>query len=172
MDVIEALHDKGKKAVEKRDLIVEGILDKTLFVEEIADLPGMTEKDVGIILEAMEEVSRTEPSLSSIAWLSLAEKYIEADNNTLKREASQVIGNIASQYAERLDSIIPKLLANSNNDGTVIRWGSGYALGRIILIPKVREKRPLRKADVDCRSRTGKWHQESVFVGFEKGNEN
>ncbi|MDR2671524.1 MAG: HEAT repeat domain-containing protein, partial [Oscillospiraceae bacterium] len=67
---------------------------------------------------------------------SFAEEYIEADNNTLKREASRVIGNIAALYADKLDGIVSKLLTNSGNEGTVVRWGSAYALGRIILIPQ------------------------------------
>jgi hypothetical protein len=136
MSIINVLHDKGKKAVEKRALLVEGIRKNTLSIEDVTVLADMTEKDIGIVLEAMEEVSRIEPTFSSTVWLSFAEKYIEADNNTLKREASRVIGNIASLYADGLDGIVPKLLANSGDDGTVVRWGSGYALGRIILIPQ------------------------------------
>jgi hypothetical protein len=84
----------------------------------------------------MEEVSRSESALSDTAWLAFAEKYVGSDNNTLKREASRVIGNIAPLFAEQLDSVVSKLLANSSNEGTVVRWGSGYALGRIILIPQ------------------------------------
>jgi hypothetical protein len=136
MSIISVLHDKDKKAVEKRVLLVEGIRKNTLSIEDVTALADMTEKDTGIVLEAMEEVSRTEPTFSSTVWLSFAEKYIEADNNTLKREASRAIGNIASLYPDELDGIVSKLLANSSNDGTVVRWGSAYALGRIILIPR------------------------------------
>jgi len=116
--------------------MIVGILNKTLTIEEVFTLPELTDKDTAIILKAMEEVSRTEPLLSNTGWLAFAEKYVESDNNTLKREASRIIGNIASLYADSLDGVITKLLANSGNGGTVVRWGSGYALGRIIAIPQ------------------------------------
>ena len=35
-----------------------------------------------------------------------------------------------------MKNIIPILLQNSENKGTVVRWSSGYSLGRIIQIPK------------------------------------
>ncbi|MDR1265778.1 MAG: hypothetical protein LBK42_09530 [Propionibacteriaceae bacterium] len=136
MNVLEILHDKGKKAVEKRAALVAAIKGKELSIDDLSTLSGLIDKDLGIILEAMEEVSRSEPALSDAAWLALAEKYIDSDNNTLKREASRVIGNIAHLFAEQLDSVVSKLLANSRDEGTVVRWGSGYALGRIILIPQ------------------------------------
>ncbi|MDR2670351.1 MAG: hypothetical protein LBC26_01340, partial [Oscillospiraceae bacterium] len=96
MNVTEVLHDKGKKATEKRIALVEAIKGGALSSDELSAMTGITEKDTAIILEAMEEVSRAEPGLSNAAWLSFAEEYIEADNNTLKREASRVIGNIAA----------------------------------------------------------------------------
>jgi len=136
MDIIGVLHDKGTKATQKRAILVEGILNKALSIEDVSTLPDLTDKDTAIILEAMEEVSRTEPSLSTSSWLAFAEKFVESENNTLKREASRIIGNITFLYADSLDSILSKLLANSGNDGTVVRWGSGYALGRIITIPQ------------------------------------
>ncbi|MDR1263113.1 MAG: hypothetical protein LBK46_06450 [Oscillospiraceae bacterium] len=136
MNVLEILHDKVKKAVEKRTALAEAIKCNELSIDGLSTLSGLTDKDLVIILEAMEEVSRSEPALSDMAWLAFAEKYVISDNNTLKREASRVIGNIAPLFAEQLGGLVSKLLANSGNEGTVVRWGSGYALGRIILIPQ------------------------------------
>jgi hypothetical protein len=135
MDVIDVLHDKKMKTVQKRAVLAEALRNKALLIDDAAALLGLTDKDLAIILEAMEEVTRIEPSLSDSDWLTFAEQYIESNNNTLKREASRVIGNIAHLYADKLDSVIDKLLANCDDSSTVVRWGSAYALGRIILIP-------------------------------------
>ncbi|MDR2699925.1 MAG: hypothetical protein LBC12_03835 [Nitrososphaerota archaeon] len=35
-----------------------------------------------------------------------------------------------------LEAAIQNLMSNTKNDSTVIRWGSAYALSRIIQIPK------------------------------------
>jgi len=134
MVIINILHDEITKTAQKRTTISECIRSGNFTVEDLF-VTELTEKDAAIILEAMEEVSRNEPFLSNVAWLEFAEKYIESAN-TLKREASRVVGNIAPLYADRLDGVISKLIVNSTNDGTVVRWGSGYALGRIITIPE------------------------------------
>jgi hypothetical protein len=39
-------------------------------------------------------------------------------------------------FPNDLETAIQKLLLNTGSGGTVIRWSSAYALGRIISIPK------------------------------------
>lgn len=41
---------------------------------------------------------------------------------------------MAAQYPQSLDDVIPALLENTHDEGTVVRWGSAYALSRIILL--------------------------------------
>ena len=73
--------------------------------------------------------------MSTIEWLQFAEKYIDFQSNNLKREASRVAGNIAHLYVNDLTISIKKLLQNTNDGGTVVRWGSAYALAKIIVLP-------------------------------------
>ncbi len=58
MNVIEVLHDKSKKLVEKRAALVDAIKDGAFSVADISALPELTEKDISVILEAMEETER------------------------------------------------------------------------------------------------------------------
>jgi hypothetical protein len=133
MNIIELLSDKNLKSIEKRKLVVTGLLNEELT---IATLPQLNDQQTGILLEAMEEISRKEAAIIDESWLKFAENYVVSGNNTLKREAARVTGNIAHQFPEKLECVIPKLLQNSENESTVIRWSSGYSLGRIIQIPK------------------------------------
>jgi hypothetical protein len=68
------------------------------------------------------------------AQAEIAETYISSSSNSLKREASRVVGNIAHLFPDNLDDAIKMLMDNTNSDVTVVRWGSAYALGRVILI--------------------------------------
>lgn len=135
MNIAELLSDKSIKALEKREQIVEAIRSGIITIHEISEL-DLGDKKIGVILEAMEAVSRTSPELSDASWLTYAEPYISSSSNSLKREASRVVGNIAHLFPDSLDRAINRLLENTNNDGTVVRWGSAYALGRIVLIPQ------------------------------------
>jgi hypothetical protein len=58
-----------------------------------------------------------------------------SDSNNLKRGSSRIVGNIAHLFPNDLDETIQKLMVNTRNSSTVVRWGSAYALGRIIQIP-------------------------------------
>ena len=133
MNIIDLLSDKNLKSVEKRKLIVSLLLSGKLA---IAKLPKLNDKQTGIVLEAMEEISQKDSEVIDENWLKFAENYVNSEDNTLKRESARVIGNIAHKFPEKLKNIIQKLLQNSENKGTVVRWSSGYSLGRIIQIPK------------------------------------
>ena len=68
--------------------------------------------------------------------LFLLTKYILSSDNSCKREASRIVGNLADKFPTKLDDAIIALLQNTDNEGTVIRWASAYALSRIIVIPQ------------------------------------
>ena len=50
----------------------------------------------------------------------------------VKWESARVIGNIAHHYPTKLNKAITNLLINSQDNGTVVRWASAYALGEIL----------------------------------------
>ena len=135
MNVNQLLMDKSIKAIQKREQLSSAIENKIITVGEIK-ATVTDDKGVGIILEAMEEVSRKNPEASDVEWLNYACAHILSDTNTVKREASRVVGNIACLFPDSLTETIHNLLKNTKDEGTVVRWGSAYALGRIILIPQ------------------------------------
>ena len=96
----------------------------------------MNDKELAKHLGALEGETRKNPSAATKADFALAVANISSDNNSVKREASRVVGNLAETFANDLDEAIAKLLANTSDDGTVVRWSAAYALGRIIMLPK------------------------------------
>jgi hypothetical protein len=133
-DVTKLLNDKSIKQTDKREQLADAIRTGEITVKEIK-AQDFDEKKAGIILEAMESISRADADIADSEWLNYAESYILSTSNPLKREASRVIGNIAHKVPGSLDGVISKLMANTKDDGTVVRWGSAYALARIIQIP-------------------------------------
>ena len=135
IDIAQLLADKSVKAMQKRELIVEAVESGNVTVGELKAC-AVDDKGLGIILEAMEAVSRKNPEIASVDWLNFAGEQILSAANTVKREASRVVGNIAHVFPDDVVSAVEKLMENAGNGATVVRWASAYALGRIVCIPR------------------------------------
>ena len=136
MNLVSVLEDVRLKKDEKRKEIINSLNNKEFTIKEINIFKNiLDERDLIIVLEAMEVVTRKNPHIADLKWLEFVEEYIIADSNNLKRESSRIVGNIAHLFPNNLKNVIEKLLVNSLDKGTVIRWSSAYALSRIIIIP-------------------------------------
>lgn len=135
MNFIEILIDKSSKGTAKRAEIIKMLLDNSLSLNEIKrESDSLNEKQMVIILEAIEEITNKKIKQLDPSYIAFAEKYILSDSNSCKREASRIIGNLAEQYPDKLGTAIDPLILNTNNESTVVRWGSAYALSRIIVL--------------------------------------
>ncbi len=137
MDLLMMLSDKSIKAIGKRERIIKALEEKSITFKEIGDVLKETdEKGAAIIFEAIEAVTNSDAQIAEIEWLKLAVDNILSASNSIKREASRIVGNISHMFPDDLGKAIEKLLINSKDTGTVVRWSSAYALSKIILIPQ------------------------------------
>lgn len=136
MTITEILKDKSLKRLEKRNSLIAAIIHREVDFSTISETcESLTEKNISLLLEAVEEVSRSKDFSLEPEYLDWAETYLLSSDHSCKREASRIVGNLASQFPDKIENAITALLQNARNDGTVIRWASAYALSRIILIP-------------------------------------
>ncbi len=137
MTIKQIIDDKAIKRLEKRNALIEGILNGNFdFSAVTAACSLLPEKKISLLLEAIEEVSRSKEFALEEDYLKLSESYILSSDPSCKREASRIVGNLAAAFPENLDHAITALMQNANHDGTVIRWASAYALSRIVIIPQ------------------------------------
>jgi hypothetical protein len=137
MDIAELLANKDVTAVEKREKIAKVIQMKSVTILEIKSLSTMLDdKQLALVFEAMEAVSSKHPELTNLDWLVFVQNFITSKSNNIKREASRIVGNIACIFPDSLETAIQHLISNTEDDSVVIRWGSAYALSRIIQVPK------------------------------------
>ena len=147
MDTVGSLKQKGIKKLEAREKIAAAITDGSFSLGELQSRIGeLKEKQIATVLEAIEEVTgrRERPALG-VEYLRFAEDYILSENNSCKREASRVTGNMAADYPSELDGAVEALLRNTGDSGTVVRWGSAYALSRIIILERYRDSALVQK---------------------------
>lgn len=137
MTIKQIIDDKSVKRLEKRNAIVEGIINGSFdFSAVSAACSFLPEKNISLLLEAIEEVSRSKEFALEEDYLNLSERYILSSDPVCKREASRIVGNLAATFPAKLDHAITALLQNAEQDGTVIRWASAYALSRIVILPQ------------------------------------
>ena len=137
MNIIELLKDKSFKGTERRKAVMNMIVAGELSVNDMAAIAStIGEKQVATVLEAVEEVSNKRLCPLESAWLQWAEPYISSENNSCRREASRIVGNMAAQYPDLLDDAIERLMKNTSDEGTVIRWAAAYALSRIVVLDR------------------------------------
>lgn len=139
MDVFEILNDKSIRKLEARKLIADSISDGSFSLTDFSGrAEQLNDKQTATFLEAIESVTGQKDSRLGVEYLKFVEKYILSDNNSCKREASRIVGNMAHLYPDELGVAIEALLKNTSVSGTVVRWGSAYALARIIVLERYR----------------------------------
>ena len=139
MRLEEILNDKSIKKLDARARIIDGILQNIITIEDVESAAReLKDSKVASVLEALEEISNKGLAELSQEYLEFAKKYILSEDNSCKREASRIVGNLASRYPQTVRDCIPALLENTKADGTVIRWSSAYALSRIVVLDEYR----------------------------------
>ena len=137
MSILRFLGDKTLKGVARRQAVVaEIIADDNALAEIEANLSQLDEKRVATILEAIEEISNKRLKHLGVGYLQLAVPFVASPSNSCRRAASRIGGNMAADYPDAAAAAIDSLLANSADEGTVVRWSSAYALSRIVVLDR------------------------------------
>lgn len=130
------LENKEMKGIEKRKAIIELITANDLNVKELeAESVDLDSKKQVILFEAIEEITKENPTRFDSSIVDFMTAYLSNESNPIKRETSRIIGNVAVAYPDNLERSIALLIQNTTKPGTVVRWGSAYALSRILLLP-------------------------------------
>lgn len=137
MSIVELLKDKSLKGTERRQAVVNMIVAGELTVNDVAAISAIIgEKQIATVLEAVEEVSNKRLCPLESAWLQWAMPSISSENNSCRREASRIVGNMAAQHPDLLNDAIEPLMRNTSDEGTVIRWAAAYAFSRIVVLDR------------------------------------
>ena len=115
----DILNSKELNASKKQRTIEELIVcgkENTDSIISVAE--ELNDKHLAIVLSALESISRSHPDMVGQKGLDFAAKHIDSANNSVKREASRIVGNLCGFYSSIPDSAIRKLLDNTNNEST------------------------------------------------------
>lgn len=127
---IEEILKSDVKPKEKVTLLAERVDSD----EAVADLMEYCKKaptsDKGHCVEALTVATERDPQLGETC-IGFVIDLLSEKTPRVKWEASRVIGNVAKEFPERAAKAIPRLLVNTEDSGTVVRWSTAFALTEI-----------------------------------------
>lgn len=141
MKIAGLLNDKTIKPKEKTETLSRWVLDKTVTTTElIAFAQAAKDAPRATCIEALEFATRQNPSVADEQCLKFATQTLTEKAPRVKWESAKVIGNIAHLFPAKLDIAVGNLIANSEHEGTVVRWAAAFALGEIVKLKTKQNK--------------------------------
>ncbi len=131
MDLSDEIRNSKKKPKELTEWLALKIERDRNTLDDIQQcLKTGSTAEKGICMEAIEHVSKSRPRLVR-NHIGMVIGHINSDAPKVKWESARVIGNLAFQFPEEVATVIPSLLENTRDKGTVVRWSAAYALSEI-----------------------------------------
>jgi hypothetical protein len=131
MNVTDEIRNWEGKPKEQVAFLTESIAkDKKLFAQLIEILKSGSDVDKGTAADVMKHVSKNTPELVA-PYIDDLVDYINYKAPRVKWGVPETIGNLAQKYPTEVEKAIPKLLVNTKDKSTVVRWCAAFALTEI-----------------------------------------
>lgn len=151
MTIEQVFQDKTTKAKGKVYTIGEWLANNELPIDELLDYADKQKaNDKATCIEAVEYATKKVPNIADEKLLSYITEALRDDEPRIKWESAKVIGNIARLFPNQLDKPINNLLNNGENNRTVVRWATAYALAEILKLKAELNKKLLSRIKILC----------------------
>lgn len=133
MNIQEIIKSKEIKGKEKTEIISKGLLDNVYPIAELLEYARSAKApEKACCIESIEYATKIKPEIASVDVFEFVCEALSDKAPRVKWESARVIGNTARLFPSKLDVAINKLLINSEDAGTVVRWSAAFALGEIL----------------------------------------
>ena len=131
MSKIKEILQSGLKPKEKLTTLVEAVTQKKISAKEFIEyFKSAPDVEKGTCADAMKHISKEKPEILA-HYIDELIGYINYDAPRVKWGIPEAIGNLAQRYPKEVEKAIPKLLVNTKDKSTVIRWCAAYGLTEI-----------------------------------------
>jgi hypothetical protein len=132
MDVAAIFNDNTLKPKEKTERISNSLVNNELQLSDLIDYAKKSKDSIkASCVEAIEFVTAKKPEFAIKECLDFVSDCLTETAPRIKWESARVVGNIAHLFPDDLDKATVNLLKNSEHTGTVVRWSTAFALGKI-----------------------------------------
>jgi len=131
MKLIDEIRNWKGKPKELVTFLTESIeKDGKLFSQLIEILKSGSDVEKGTAADVMKHVSKNKPQIVA-PYIDDIVDYINYKAPRVKWGVPEAIGNLAQKYPNQVKKAIPKLLKNTEDKSTVVRWCAAFALTEI-----------------------------------------
>ena len=131
MKIIEDILKSTIKPKEKQLKLVEAVCNGKIKDNEFIEFfKSASDVDKGTCADVMKHVSEQKPEILA-PYIDVLVEYVNYKTPRVKWGVPESIGNMAKKYPDEVEKAIPKLLLNTKDESTVVRWCAGYALTEI-----------------------------------------
>jgi len=141
MKILEEIRSWKSKPKELVAFLTEAMeKDEKLFSQLIEILRTGSDVEKGTCADIMKHVSKDKPEIL-VTYVDDIVEYINYKAPRVKWGVQESIGNMAQRFPKEVEKAIPKLLANTKDESTVVRWCAAFALSEIAKNnPRVRKE--------------------------------
>ncbi len=133
MPLSTIFNDKTLKPKERTEQIAKLITENTLNqVDLIAFAVKAKEPVKATCIESLEFATQANPGLITFDTLHFVINSLQDKSPRIKWESAKVIGNTIHLFPGDIELAVGKLLINTEDTGTVVRWSAAFALNQII----------------------------------------
>jgi hypothetical protein len=131
MKPIEDILRSKIKPKEKQLQLVEAVCHGKIKAKEFIEFfKAASDVDKGTCADVMKHVSERKPEII-VPFIDVLVEYIDYQAPRVKWGIPESIGNMAKKFPDEVEKAVPKLLRNTKDESTVVRWCAGYALSEI-----------------------------------------
>jgi len=148
MKVIKEIRNWEGKPKELVAFLTESIRkDEKLFSQLIEILKTGSDVEKGTCADVMKHISKDKPEIV-VSYIDGIIGYINYRAPRVKWGVSESMGNLSQNFPKEVEKAIPRLLLNTKDESTVVRWCAAFALSEIAknnprvrkeLVPKIEE---------------------------------
>ena len=131
MTIIEDILQLNIKPKEKQQKLVETVLNGKIKGKDLIEFfKSSSDINKGTCSDVMKHVTEKKPEIL-VPFIDDLLEYINYKAPRVKWGVPESIGNMAKKYPDKVEKAIPKLLQNTKDKSTVVRWCAAYALSEI-----------------------------------------
>ena len=131
MKIIEDILKSKIKPKEKQLKLIEAVCNGKIKDKDfIQFFKSASDVDKGTCADVMKHVSEQKPEILA-PFIDILIEYINYKAPRVKWGVPESIGNMAKKFPMEVEKAIPKLLLNTKDESTVVRWCAGDALSEI-----------------------------------------
>ena len=125
--------DKTLKPKERTEQLSKLVAGHTISVADLIKYADKAKDPIkATCIESLEFASKTDPAILKENELEWVISCLTAKAPRIKWESAKVTGNVIHLFPKQIPFAVNKLLDNTENEGTVVRWSAAFAISQIL----------------------------------------